>query len=311
MLSKFRKVLKFAPQLFTVFGALSIAFALLLSVVNLPVMANGGVVNWEGNGSNNLPCVNGVAQWNFSGGQNVTSAVLTVNGQNYGMSQTGGVWKAQVPGLSTVSEAYVTYTGDLGNGNSVLTISHCTLDETPDPTNTSVPPTLTPSNTPTNTPVAPTFTPSNTPTNTAIPDDPDPTQTPGGPIATNTPTDIPTATPTNTIPPATPTETVTEEPKDPGPTGTPVTDETPNPTEPPVTDETPDPTQPPVTDETPEPTLAPPVSNDPPSVLIPVTGIELGGNSPLSDAQNFIFNMGLSFLGLGLVLQSLRKRFNF
>jgi hypothetical protein len=76
-------------------------------------------------------------------------------------------------------------------------------------------------------------------------------------------------------------------------------------------DETPDPTEPPDTEDPPEPTLAPPVSNDPPVVLIPVTGIELGGNSPHSDAQNFIFNMGLSFLGLGVVLQSVRKRFNF
>jgi hypothetical protein len=90
-----------------------------------------------------------------------------------------------------------------------------------------------------------------------------------------------------------------------------VPDETPDPTNTPVPDETPDPTEPPVTDETPEPTLAPPDPDEPPTVLIPVTGVELPGNSPLSDVQNFVFNMGLSFLGIGLVLQSIRKRFNF
>ncbi len=340
MSSKFRKHLKFVPQFFTILGALSMAFAMLLSIVNLPVLANGGVVDWEGNGSDNLPC-NGVAQWNFTGGKDVTSAVLTVNGQNYGMNQTGGVWKANVSGLGTEVDAYVTYTGELGNGNAVLTISHCTEDETPDPTNTpvsptftpsntptntQVPPTLTPSNTPTNTQVPPTLTPSNTPTNTAVPDEPtqtpeDPTQTPEEP--TQTPEE-PTQTPE--VPTETPVETETpptEVPSDPDPTVTPEFDETPDPTDPPEFDETPDPTDPPEVDETPvptdppvvpdepEPTLPPPVVNNPPAVLIPVTGIEFGGNSPLSNVQNSMFNLGLSFLGFGLVLQSLRKRLNF
>ncbi len=70
-----------------------------------------------------------------------------------------------------------------------------------------------------------------------------------------------------------------------------------------MTDETPDPTA--------QPTLPPPTSNDPPTVLIPVTGSELGSNSPLGKVQSVMFNFGLGFLGIGIVLQSLRKRLNF
>jgi hypothetical protein len=85
-------------------------------------------------------------------------------------------------------------------------------------------------------------------------------------------------------------------PEDPSPTPAEPTPTT-------VTDETPDPT--------PQPTLPPPTSNDPPTVLIPVTGAEMGSGNPLENVQSVMFNLGLSFLGLGLVLQSLRKRLNF
>jgi hypothetical protein len=44
--------------------------------------------------------------------------------------------------------------------------------------------------------------------------------------------------------------------------------------------------------------------------LIPVTGSVLNGSSPLDRVQSVLFNLGLSFLGLGLVLQSLRKKIN-
>jgi hypothetical protein len=57
--------------------------------------------------------------------------------------------------------------------------------------------------------------------------------------------------------------------------------------------------------------LPPPTNNDPPTVLIPVTGAEFGSNSPLEKVQSVMFNLGLGFLGIGLVLQSLRKRLNF
>jgi len=42
MSSKFRKFLKVLPNLFMVLGAVSVAFALLLSMVNLPVSAGDG-----------------------------------------------------------------------------------------------------------------------------------------------------------------------------------------------------------------------------------------------------------------------------
>jgi hypothetical protein len=110
---------------------------------------------------------------------------------------------------------------------------------------------------------------------------------------------------------------VTPTPEDPTPT--PVTptpdDPTPTPEDPTATPLPDDPTPTPQTDETPDPTVAPtlppPVSNDPPTVLIPVTGAEFGGDSPLRNVQSVLFNLGLSFLGLGLVLQSMRKKLNF
>lgn len=297
MSSKLRKHLKFVPQFFTVLGALSMAFALLLSVVNVPVMANGQETcpdggDWEkkdglsGTSYNyDAPTGKLIVEWCYKSSTTV----------NYGSVNPP---QASVSITSTVKN----------DNNKVQDISHASFRLIDKPADTPVPPTLTPSNTPTNTPVPPTITPSNTPTNTAVPDDP--TQTPGGPTATNTEMP-PTLTPTNTEVPPEATPTLTEEVKDPDPTATPVLDETPVPTGTPVNDETPDPTEPPVVEDEPEPTLAPPVTNDQPTVLIPVTGIELGGNSPLSDVQNMMFNLGLSFLGVGLVLQSLRKRLNF
>ena len=270
MLSRVRKHLKFLPQFFTVLGAVSMAFALLLSVVNMPVIGqaetcpDGG--DWTKVNVGDLqnfqytaPDGKLVAEWCYKAGFNDL-----------------------VFGDVNPPQKQVSLSSNFQQG-----ISHASFRLVNVPTNTPPPPTptftatFTATNTPTNTPVSPTatFTATNTPTNTPIPDDPNPT-------------------PTNTPIPDDPTPTNTAVPEDPDPTNTPVPDE-------------PEPTEPPVTEDTPEPTLAPPVSNDPPAVLIPVTGIELGGNSPLSDLQNFVFNMGLTFLGLGLILQSVRKRFNF
>ena len=270
MLSIVRKHLKFLPQFFTVLGAVSMAFAMLLSVVNVPVLGqaetcpDGGGWTKENVGDQQnfqytAPDGKLVAEWCYKAGSN-DLVFEVVNPPQKQVSLSSNFQQ----GISHASFRLV----------NVPTNTPPPPTPTFTPTNTPVTPTatFTATNTPTNTPVSPTatFTATNTPTNTPIPDDPNPTPT-------NTPIpDDPQPTPTNTAVP-----------------------------------EDPDPTITPVPDETPEPTLAPPVSNDPPSVLIPVTGIELGGNSPLSDLQNFVFNMGLTFLGLGLILQSVRKRFNF
>lgn len=278
MLSKVRKYLKFLPKFFTVLGAVSMAFALLLSVVNMPVIgqaetcpASGDWIKVDVGDKPNFqytaPDGKLVAEWCYKAGNNPL------------------VFENVVPPQKQVSLTSIYQQGISHASFRLVNIPTNTPPPSPTPTFTA---TFTPTNTPTNTPVSPTatFTATNTPTNTPIPDDPEPT-----------PTNTPTNTPIPDEPDPTPTNTAV--PEDPGPTSTP------------VPDETPDPTEPPVVNETPEPTLAPPVSNDPPTVLIPVTGVELGGDSPLSDLQNFVFNMGLTFLGLGLILQSVRKRLNF
>jgi hypothetical protein len=57
------------------------------------------------------------------------------------------------------------------------------------------------------------------------------------------------------------------------------------------------------------PTLGVPSVVDQPAVLIPVTGGDNSPISPLQTAQKVAFNLGLGFVGLGLVLQGLRRRF--
>jgi hypothetical protein len=152
-------------------------------------------------------------------------------------------------------------------------------DPTSTPTNTNTPtntPTHTSTNTPTNTPTdTPTNTPTDTPTNT-----PTETQEQFTPTVTNTPTDTPTGTLTATNTATnTPTNTATETQE----AFTPTVTNTPTNT---VTD---------------TPTITP---TTPPQPLIPVTGANLGGGWKNS---TIFFNLGIAFLGLGLVLNGLAR----
>lgn len=202
------------------------------------------------------------------------------------------------------------------------------------PTFTSTPVTATPqeptptpqepTNTPTftSTPVTPTATPI-TPTSTpvtATPQEPtptpqEPTSTPQEPTPTpQEPTSTPvTATPQEPTPtPQEPTSTPSNPTETPVVTTTPVTatpqEPTPTPQEPGTTPQEPTKvvTQVPPTKV---PTLGVPSVVDQPSVLIPVTGGDMSPVSPLEAAQKVAFNLGLGFVGLGLVLQGLRRRF--
>jgi len=132
------------------------------------------VINWEGHGSENLPCEFG-AHWVLAPAFNIDSAMLTVNGSDYGMSQNGnGSWEADSSGSLDVNlSAYVSYTGD-GDERNSLQLSHC-LEGEPTPTPTEPEPTLTPT-------------------------EPAPTETPTQPVPTETPED-PTQTPTLPPPP--------------------------------------------------------------------------------------------------------------
>jgi len=193
------------------------------------------------------------------------------------------------------------------------------------PTQTPTGPTATPTNTPTGPTVTPTLT--NTPiTPTAVLETP--------PTATNTPV---TATPQDPTPtPATPTNTpitptavletpstgtvtaVTATPQDPS-----TTPSTPTVTEPAgtVTATTPGLTQTPGTgvptetgDETPAantqvPTLPAPQQSGTPGVLIPVTGGDFSSRSPVDAVRKTALNLGIGLIGMGLVLQGIRKQF--
>lgn len=159
------------------------------------------------------------------------------------------------------------------------------------PTNTATN-TQTPTNTPTSTPTSTststaTLTPTNTPTHTATAS---PTAT-----ATNTPTNTPqeaTVTATFTFTPGDPTDTPTNTPVPPTSTNT----NTPRP-----------PTQVVTRTSTLPPTLPPPSVNTP-EVLIPVTGINLNLPDAMNNLQVIFLNLGLSLLGLGMVLHGLSRR---
>jgi hypothetical protein len=184
----------FMKKLFIVLASLFVAFVIgWFSMASMPsigarVFADCNV-SWTGQGvtngtfsttdcnsSNNSPYI----LWIFTlGGNNsVTSATLTLGGSGTGTytgSLSGNEYHITTPyfDLSSIS-ASVSYIGDLGNGNSNLTISHgCpgTSNPTPTPTPTSTPtptPTPTPTSTPTPTPTE-TPTPTLTPTPTATP----------------------------------------------------------------------------------------------------------------------------------------------
>ena len=123
-------------------GALIAAAALTLTFAGTALA--DGTVNWDGNGItagqfNNEVCNDanapGTMLWIFSPGGNdsVTGAELTVNGVNYGaMNQNNGQWKLQIPliAVGDVNSASVSFTGSLGSGNAVVTISHFCGDVT-------------------------------------------------------------------------------------------------------------------------------------------------------------------------------------
>jgi hypothetical protein len=176
-------------------GALVACLGLALLVWPSVAAHADGLVNWTGNGTDAKPCTdrpdNSLSHWIFTtgGGSTVTAAVLTVDGTDYTMSQSGsGSWSADVPG-GVPTSASVTYTGDLGTGQAVVTISCLGTNSSP----TTPPPTTPPPTTPPPTTPPPTTPPPTTP----------PPTTP--PPTTPPPT---TAPPPTTPPPTSPPPTV-------------------------------------------------------------------------------------------------------
>jgi hypothetical protein len=200
----------------------------------------------------------------------------------------------------------------------------CPIKTPVDPTTTPGCPTKTPV-TPTSTKVTPSKTPVDTttpgPSDTPTPEDtstPDPSDTPT-PEDTTTPGPSDTPTPEDTTTPG-PSDTPTpEDTTTPGPSDTPTPEDTttPDPSDTPIVTETVVETVigTPVTTETPEQqdtvvapaTLEVPLSTNS-GILIPVTGGDFSQNSPLAAIQLLFVYLGLSVLGMGLVLQGFSRR---
>jgi hypothetical protein len=352
MSSKFRKIIKFLPQFFTILGAVSVAFAMLLSMVNIPAQAeanpqkcpetglnvkveakeNQETYNFNTYGWVRITADNDQAFWGAYTPYKVINACIKAGaGGIYYVDDPNGTDKLSKYDISHVV-VYFELAGDPTEEPTVEPTEEPTVEPTVEPTEEptiepteepTVEPTVEPTEEPTVEPtVEPTEEPTVEPTEepTVEPTE-EPTVEP-----TEEPTVEPTVEPTETITPVPgdptpdPSETVTPDPSvtvtpDPGsPTPDPSETVTPDPSETVTPDPgNPTPTEDPdqTTNPTSVPTMSQPVPSNDPTILIPVTGMEIGNHSPIDKVQSVMFNMGLGFLGLGLVLQSLRKKLNF
>jgi hypothetical protein len=94
-----------------------------------PVGATTTTIEWEGQGSENLPC-SGNEHWVLSPAQGITSATLTIDGVSYPMTQSGnGSYSVDTDvGFDGTQSVSVTYEGD--NDSAHLQLSHCDSGET-------------------------------------------------------------------------------------------------------------------------------------------------------------------------------------
>jgi hypothetical protein len=116
-------------------AAVAIA-ALALSLVYLarPAVVQGAtILEWGGQGSDNLPCDNG-GHWVLAPSEGVTSATLIIDGTEYPMSQSGeGSWSADSEGPVTEdSDVSVSFEGP-GDPKNHLQLSHCLEGPPPPP----------------------------------------------------------------------------------------------------------------------------------------------------------------------------------
>lgn len=161
--------------LFVVSAILLVAMLVFITKPT-PVQADG-VINWTGNGSENLPCTNG-GHWVLAPSSNITGGTGYVNGASYQLTQnSNGSWWFDSSGpIDENSTASVSYIGN-GDSQNHLQLSHCIGGTETPPTET--PPTETPP-TETVTETPPTETVTETPPTVTVtpPTDPTPTATP-------------------------------------------------------------------------------------------------------------------------------------
>lgn len=127
----------------------ALAFGIVLATATA-AQASDNIIPWQGQGSENLPCSTG-GHWVLAPAFGIDSAILTVNGTDYVMTQNGnGSWSADSSGAIDANvDAYVTFTG-AGDERDHLQLSHCT-DTSPSPS-PSESPSETPSESPSETP---------------------------------------------------------------------------------------------------------------------------------------------------------------
>ena len=117
-------------------ATLGVVLSAIVVVVMAMVAANADgstTVQWQGQGSENLPCDSSGGHWVLTPahGQDwaITSATLTVNGQDYPMAENGGgSYAADSSGAldsNSTASASFDYTGTLPSNGPQLVLSHC------------------------------------------------------------------------------------------------------------------------------------------------------------------------------------------
>jgi hypothetical protein len=102
----------------------------VLALSATPAFATGTTIQWQGHGSENLPC-SGNEHWVLSPAQGINSATLYIDGVAYAMTKNGngGSYSADTNvGFDGSQSVSVTYYGD--NDQAFLKLSHCDSGET-------------------------------------------------------------------------------------------------------------------------------------------------------------------------------------
>jgi len=303
-LTQLRKI----TRILYVFGASLLLAAMVLGMVNIPVKA----ADSDGDGYNDSwdPCPN-----DYNNTCEIIWCHCMPNGQCNTISPSINALISNGNGGHIDASGNILHAGD-HSGACVVNTGVPTQEPTQDPTQV---PTGVPTRVPTNVPTqVPTEVPTQVPTDvpTQVPTDV-PTQVPTN-VPTQVPTDVPTQVPTN-VPTQVPTEVPTQVPTNVPtqmPTEVPPVDPTQQPTDNPPQDPTDvppgDPTQQPPQDPTKQPPDNPPQDppqdpNPPAGVLIPVTGVDIGGNV-IPFARSLTMNLSILFFGMAMVLQAVTYR---
>jgi len=123
--------------------AILVVLALVVAVGGTTLaLGESGTVTWTGNGSENNCENGGTYHWVLTpGGTDITSATLTVNGQNFGAGAQSGQgafqWTIVLNEEVTSASAAIEYEGQLGNAILTISDSVCNTTTTTEPETTT------------------------------------------------------------------------------------------------------------------------------------------------------------------------------